>query len=281
MSQSEYDAARCLARLLSFEDCEERQVGDVSNRFVKFNTERRTFKILRNTPFSRFPCACCDGDSETFEVDPNDFYLRHYIRVCQGCQAPICSNCVDFISDCSLAQKIKRCRWCSSQVHPPCEHDLHAPPNVDLLQLLLDICKARVDFQAFINWKVRVFQRNLYFDFSKIFWAAYFDRSGWQFFANAKNFFEIKLRLECELVFARMSCCFNTDPSRKRFAGLYYRFQQNEINFLFPQTRNVMLMDTFAFQMLKRMSIHRFQVFVLGRLRAIFAKKLSDGLGIF
>jgi hypothetical protein len=282
MSESKSDAERCLAR---FEDCEQRQVGDVSNRIVKFITERRTFKnIGRETPFPRFPCACCDGDSGTFQVDPDDFYFSQSLIVCPQCQAPICPCCVDFISNCSLAQQIKRCRWCSSRVHPLCEHDLHSPSSFEILQLLLDILKAREDFQAFINWKSRVFQHNLHFNFPKIFWGPYFDRIGWQFFAYAKNFFEKKLRLECELVFARISCCFSTESSRKRFVGSYYRFHDNEMNFLFPQTRNVMLMNTFAFKMLKRMNIHlnhRFQVFVLGRLGAIWRKRIADGLGIF
>jgi hypothetical protein len=280
MSESESDAEKCLEH---FEDCEQRQVGDVSNRIVKFITERRTFKnIGREIPFPRFPCACCNGDFGTFQVDPNDYYFSQSLIVCPQCQAPICPCCIDFISRNSWAEQIKRCRWCSSRVHPLCEHDLHSPPNVDILKLLLDILKAQENFQAFINWKSRLFQHDLYFDFSKIIWAPYFDRIGWQFFVNAKNFFEQKLRLECELVFARISC-FNTESSRKKFAGPYYSFHANTMNLLFPQSRNAMLIKTFAFRALRRMNYyhyHHFQHFVLRRLGAIWGKRLSDGLGI-
>jgi len=248
---------------------------------------RRTLSSL----FEVLPCACCDEKLPSFEEVPGE-WLFHFIDCCPECNAPMCEDCSEFLTDYSYLhfRKDKRCRWCASFIFPSHKINLHAP-HFDDLALLLDINRARENFVFFSTWRYRFYQQCLGFNFSRIFWTSYFDQKGWLFFADAKWFFEQKLTNEYKIVIASM--LFQASHRllqvrvRQQFVEFYKLFQEDPKSFLFCQSARLLQINRFAHKMLAKMdqnlsqnNVQHLQLLVLKRLSAGFALKMSNGLGI-
>ena len=306
MSESESDAEKCLE---SFEDCEQRQVGDVANRIVKLIfdyclvtrqsrrgsgvetvVERRVFTIRTFLVLCEnshnfmlgMPCACCDRPGPYI---PD--YCEHErpcqtITVCPGCKAGICGQCTGFVEDYDIA-KGKRCRNCGTHVAPLCKISLNGPRPLSLRQLT----RARNQFYTFSRWVSSVRVKDRDFDFSKIFWNKYFDHLNWRFFVDAESFFDQRLPGQLKIVIAGMyfngSHLLNME-FRKGFAGPYHYFHKDQDedqppNFIFPQLMIVVKMHSFAFKMLERMDVFYLDL-IRKRLRTVWEQNLSIGLGV-
>jgi hypothetical protein len=242
-----------------------------------------SFMVEKSTYFGLCKaCACCNNSAPFIPYCPQkESQFNSHIAICPGCQASICFGCINFI-ECYDCASTKRCRWCGTRVVPLNKVDLTVP----FPSYFEDLRNAEQDFYTFNTWKSSILRLNREFYFSGIFWASYFDRKGWRFFVNAQRFFEHKLPNEYNIVLASM--LFQVCRS-KEFVEFYRHFHEGPESFLFCQSARLVQMNSFAHKMLARMvqdfsvshlRLRHLQLLVLKRLRAGFALKMSNGLGV-
>jgi hypothetical protein len=247
----------------------------------------RTFLVLcefsHNFPLG-MPCAGCDRRAPYIPLHVDDDSLCQIITVCPACNAGICGQCTEFIENYHIA-KGKLCRYCGTDVAPLDKISLKGPRPLSLRQLI----RARNQFYTFSRWLSSVRSKNRDFRFSGIFWESYFNHLSWRFFVDAEWFFDQQLPGQLKIVIAGMyfngSHLLNME-FRKGFAGPYHDFHKDAAegqppNFMFPQLKNFVKMNSFAFKMLEKMKV---KVCVLRSIRrqliTFWERKVSIGLGI-
>jgi hypothetical protein len=223
------------------------------------------------------PCACCDRPGPYIPPHVDDERPLQTITVCPGCKAGICGQCTGFVEDYDIAKE-KRCRYCGTRVAPLCKISLNGPQPLSFVEWQ----KARNNFYTFSMWVSSVRVKDINFDFSIIFWKSYFDHLNWRFFVDAESFFDQRLPGELEIVIAGMHHYGSprlTMRFRTRFAGPYHRFHKDRRNPIFKQSRNLVVMHSFAFKMLERMDVFYLDT-IRRRLRTFWERNLSIGLGV-
>jgi hypothetical protein len=238
---------------------------------VKFQ-KRTIFGMLLPSSFQGFPCACCNSILKKRS--------DQQFGACSKCQAPFCNDCSNFV-EWTLLGRAKLCRWCLARVYP-----LHKivpkPSGFEDVEYLEQLDAAFQNSDQLDGWFLSIFLINRKFDFSGIWWI---EMTGWRFFASAKWFFERKLKHEFNLVIASM--LFNrTKCARIRipasFGVFYTQFHEDPTNYLFEESRWIVVMHSITFKMLTRMEMmeRKSCEAILRVVASQWALKLKNGLGV-